>query len=109
MIEALHMDGTRIRSQRTVTAQIEINIEITERQLAQSPVDRLAIAASRVIRLGDGAPMAIDLIYGKNMIGIVFGFEVHDEWRISICAQGRCGKKRSLVAMRCVFRQDPPR
>ena len=109
MIEALHMNGPRKRPQRPVPAEIEVHIEITQSQFAQRPVNRLAIPASRVIRLRDRAPAPINLIYGEHVIGIMFRLKINNQRRIPIHPQSRRRKQRALVAMRSVFRQNPPR
>ncbi len=39
------------------------------------------------------------------MIGIVLGFEIENQWRVSDDAQSRRRKQRSLVAMRSILAQ----
>ena len=42
------------------------------------------------------------------VVGIVFGFEINHQGRISIHAQRRCCKRCSLKTMRGVFAQHAP-
>src|SRR5277367_1293355 len=45
-IEAGKIDGPRKCSQRAVAAQVEIDVEVAERELPQRTINRLAITAS---------------------------------------------------------------
>ena len=46
MVEAREVHRARIPAQRAFETQIEINIEVTQRQLAQRAINRLAIATA---------------------------------------------------------------
>ncbi len=88
-IEASEVYGAGKVSQRAFTAEIEVDVEITQRQFAQGAVDGFAIAAAGVVGFGDGAPVAVAAIDGDDMVGVVFGFEVKDQRGISVGAQVR--------------------
>src|SRR5271167_2886661 len=87
-VEAGEIDGVRKSTQRTLPAEIEVDVEITQGQFAQSAIDGLAVAASGVVGFGDGSPMAFDAVDGYHVVGIVLGFEVEDQRRIAVGAQG---------------------
>ena len=77
-IEASEIHRTGKRPQRALAAQIEISVEIAQRQLAKSAVDRFAIAAASVVGLGDGSPVTLHAINGDHMVGIVFRFQIQN-------------------------------
>ena len=95
-VEACEIHRVRKCSQRTLSAQVEIAFEITHRQLAQTPIHGFAVAASGVVRFGDCAPVAALLEDCDNMVGVVLGFEINYEWRISVHSQGRRRKRRAF-------------
>src|SRR5579862_3743446 len=78
-IKALKVDRARVASKRALAAQVEISIEIAQRQFAQAAIHGLAPAASGIVRFGDRAPAAVLLEYGDNVIGIVLSLEVEDQ------------------------------
>ena len=82
VIESPHVDWARESAQGPFPAQIEIHVEITQRQFAQRPIYGLSIAASGVIRFRQRTPVSIDLIDGNHMVRIVLGFEIENQRRI---------------------------
>src|SRR2546430_2422048 len=55
-VEGGKVDGSRVGAEGPLPAQIDIALEVAHDQLAHAPVDRLAVAEAREVRLGDGAP-----------------------------------------------------
>src|SRR5580658_5466105 len=108
-IEPPHIDRTRKSPKRPLPPQIEVGVKVTDRQLAQRTIDRLTIAAAGIARFGQCAPVSIHLIDGYHVIGIVLGLEIKNQRRISKDAQRRRCKQRSLIAMRRILPQHPPR
>lgn len=77
-IESAKIHRPRIAPKRSFEAQIEVDIKVTERQLAQCPVNRLSIPASGKIGFTDRAPESAHLENGEHMIGVVVRFEVEN-------------------------------
>src|ERR1700691_3429387 len=69
-IEAAHVHGPGKSPQRSLSAQIEVCVEITERQLAERTIDRFAITAAGVIRFSQSTPVPVDAINGNHVIGV---------------------------------------
>ena len=92
----------RISSERALAAQVEVDIEIAQRQFAQSAVDRLSIAAPGEIGFGDGAPMAARFEDRDDVIGVLIRFEIENERRETEHAQSRRREGGALEAMRCL-------
>src|SRR5215469_3461394 len=80
MIEASQIHWARVPSQGAFTAQIEVNIEVTHGQLAQSAIYRLAITAAGEIGFCHCAPMPAHLENGNDVIGVLFRFQIEDQW-----------------------------
>src|SRR5262249_31069233 len=57
----------------------------------------------------DGTPMSVNAVNRDYMVGIVFGFEIKNEWRKAIGAQRGGGEDRSFQAVSRIFSQHPPR
>ena len=90
----------RIAPERSLEPQIEINIEVTQRQFPQSAINRLAITAAREIRFGNGPPMAAHFEDGYDMVGIAIGLEIKNQRRKSEHSKrSRC--ENSAVQARC--------
>jgi hypothetical protein len=101
---------TGTENRRSVRSpQIEIGVEISERQLAQRAVDGLAPAASRVVRLGDGTPASVLAKDRDHVVGVVLGFKIEQQRRISVGAQRRRGKDGAFEAVRGLLGQHSPR
>ena len=75
-------------------------LEVTHRQFPDGGVYRLARAQTRVIGLGERSPTPAHAIDRQNVVGIAYGFEVHQQRRKSELAQSHGGKQRALHAMR---------
>ena len=84
MIEAGHVYGIGKRAQGPLTAHIEIDLKVTERQFAKRTVNRLAVAAAGVVRFGYCPPMPVLLVNGNHMVGVMLSFKINHQRRISI-------------------------
>ena len=108
-IEPGQVHRSRITPERALAAQVEIDIEIAQRQLAQGAVNRLSIAAPGEIGFGDRAPMPARFEDREDMIGVLIRFEIENERRKAEHAQSGRGEGRAFEAMRCFFAQDNSR
>src|SRR6266513_6313650 len=95
-IEPGEIHRTRISPQGALAAQVEINIEIAHGQFAQVAVNRLAITAAGEIRFRDRAPMSANFENSDDMICILFGLQIENQWRKSDDAERSCGKNSAL-------------
>src|ERR1700758_2912198 len=86
-VEALQIDWNGVAAQRALAPQVKVDVEVAERQFAQRAVDGLAPAASGVIRFGHCAPAASLAVNGNHVVGIMIGFEVEQQRRISVDPQ----------------------
>src|SRR3974390_79939 len=109
VIEAGQIDRTRVGSQSALAPHVEVDIEVAHGELAQAAIDRLAVAAAGVVRLGNRSPMAPNAINGQNVIGVVLGLEVDDKRRESERAQGCGSEDRSFEAMGSLLAQHDAR
>lgn len=95
-IKSREVHRARVTPQGAFESEIEVGVKITERQLAQGPMDRLAITASGEIRFGNRAPQTAHFENRDDMIGVVVRFEIEDEGRKSDRAQGGRGEDGSF-------------
>ena len=105
-IEPGEIHRTRISPQGALAAQIEINIEIAHGQFAQAAVNRLPITAAGKIRFRHCAPMSADFENCYDVIGILFGFQIENQWRKSDHAERGGGKNSALEARRSSIAQN---
>src|SRR5881227_3643515 len=100
MVEAREIHCTRIATQGALESQIEINIEIAHRQLAQRPIYRLAITTTGEVGFRDRAPMSVHFENCDDMVGVLFRFQIEDERRKTESAKCSRGKN-STFETRC--------
>src|SRR5882724_2114241 len=105
-IELDEVHRLRVTPQSSFAAQVEVNVEITQRQLAQRPINRLAITAPGEIRFRERAPMPAQFENREDMVGILIRLEIDKERRKSENAQRGGRANRALQAMSCFFAQD---
>src|SRR6266513_306438 len=77
-VKACQIDGTRKSSQRALSPQVEISLEVAHGQFAEAAIDRLAIAAPGVIGLRNGPPVAIDSKKGNDVICVALRLQIED-------------------------------
>src|SRR5215471_12891759 len=87
---------TRISPQGALAAHVEIDIEITHGQLAQAAIDRLAITAAGEIGFCHCAPVAAHLENRNHVVGILFCFQIENEWWKTQHTQ-RCRSENSAL------------
>jgi len=81
MIESRQVHRARVSSQCAFAAQIEVDVEITHRQLAQTAIDRLAVTAAGEIGFCHRAPVSSHFENRDDMIGVLFRFQIEDQRR----------------------------
>ena len=96
-------------AERALAPEVEIIVEITHRQFAQRAIHRLAITASRVVGLGNRAPVSAGAVDRNHMVRILLGFEIEDQGRISDGAQRSRSKDGAFKTMGSEFAQHAPR
>src|SRR5262245_371926 len=96
MIESREVHRTRVPPQSSFAAQVEVDMEITHRQLTQAAIHRLAITAARKIRFCHCAPVAAHFENRDDVIGVLFRFEIEDQRRKSQNAERSSGKNSAL-------------
>jgi len=52
--------------------------------------------------------MAVVAINGDHVVGVMFGFQIEDQRRVSVGAESSGGERRPFKAMGSVLLQDPP-
>src|SRR4051812_37740863 len=96
IVKSRQVHRTRITSESAFAAQVEVNIKITHRELAQSAVHRFTIAAAGEIGFRHRAPVLAQFENRHDMIGVLFRFQVEDQRRETDYAQRGRGKYSSL-------------
>ena len=95
-IESRQVHWTRIASQGAFAAQVEVDVEVTHGQLAQAAVNRLAIAAAGEIGFRHRAPVPAHFEDRDDMIGVLFRFQIENQWRKSQNAERSRGEDSAL-------------
>ena len=95
-IEAREVHRAGIAPERAFSAQIEIDIEVAHRELAQRAINRLPISAAAEIRFCYRAPMSAHFENGHDVIGIALGFQIEDQRRKTENAQGGRGENSAF-------------
>lgn len=108
-IETREIHRTRVAAESALAAQVEIDMEVTQRQLAQGSVNRFAISATGEVRLSHCAPMTPHFEDGKDVIGVVVGFQIQKQRRVTKAAESGRGEDGALEAMGGAFAQNNPR
>ena len=98
-VEAFEVHGLRVIAQGSFAAQVVIKLEVAERELAQGAIDGRAKAQACEVRLGDGAPEATFAIESHNVIVVAHGFEIHEQWRMTMDAEGGGSQQCAFKAM----------
>src|SRR5438552_18587155 len=76
----IHWAG--VAPQSAFAAKVEVDIEITHRELAQSAIHRLAITAAGEIGFRQRAPMPSHFENRDDMIGVMFRIQIEDQrWK----------------------------
>ena len=73
-IESREVHGARVAAQRLLLPQIVIMLEVRHHQLAQRPVDRLAISQPGVVGLRNRTPVSVQAEDGDYVIVVVPAF-----------------------------------
>ncbi len=81
IIKSRQVHRARIPPQCAFAAQVEVNVEVTHRQLAESAIHRLAITAAGKIGFRHRAPMAAHFENRDDVIGVLFRFQIENQWR----------------------------
>src|SRR5437879_3968858 len=95
-IKAREVHRAGIAPERAFSAQIEIDIEVAHGELAKRAINRLPISAAAEIRFRYRAPMSPHFENGHHVIGVLFGFQIENEWRESEHAQRSCGENSAF-------------
>jgi len=74
MVEARQVHWARVATQSALESQIEINIEVAHRELAQRAIDRLAITTAGEVGFRDRAPMSAHLKDRDYVISVLLRF-----------------------------------
>src|SRR2546423_700027 len=104
-IEPGEVHRLRVAPQGSFAAQVEIDVEITERELAERSINRLAITTPGEIRFRERSPMPAQFENSENVIGVVIRLEIENERGKSDNAECRGREDRALQAMGGFFTQ----
>ena len=78
IIKSCEVHRARVHQQSAFAAQVEVNVEVTHGQLAQSAIHRFAITAPGEIGFRHRAPVAAHFENRDNVIGVLFRFQIED-------------------------------
>ena len=91
IIKSREVHRTRVPPQGALTAQVEVDVEITHRELAQAAVHRFAITAPREIRFRHCTPVPAHFENRNDVISVLFGFQIEDQgWKADYPERSRC-------------------
>src|SRR3989454_7436688 len=96
-------------TERPVAAEVHVALEVAHDQLTKRPVDGLAVAEAREVRLRDRPPAPAEPEHREDVVGVLHGLEVEQERREAEDAGRRRREDRALEAVRRARAQDPPR
>src|SRR4029077_17210128 len=83
MIKSRQIHWARVAPQSAFATKVEVDIEITHRELAQAAIDRFAITAAGEIRFCHRAPVSAYFENRDDVIGVLFRFQIEDQRRES--------------------------
>jgi len=96
IIKSRQVYRARVPPQGAFSAQVEVDVEITHRELAQSAINRLPITAAGEIGFRYRAPVAAHFENRDDVIGVLFRFQIEDQCWKSEDAE-RCRSKNSSL------------
>src|SRR2546423_5140693 len=103
-IEPGEVHRLRVAPQGSFAAQVEVDVEITQRELAERSINRLAITAPGEIRFRERSPMPAQFENSENVIGVLIRLEIENERGKSENAECRGREDRALEAMGGFFK-----
>jgi len=96
IVKSREVNRPRVAPKRPFASQVEVDVEITHRQLAQGAIDRLAITTAGEIGFRYCAPVSAHFKNCDDVIGVLFCFQIEDQWRKTNYPQ-RGGSENSTV------------
>src|SRR5207247_7064485 len=83
IIESRQVHRALIPPQGAFAAQVEVDVEVTHGELAQSTINGFAITAAGKIGFRYRTPVPTDFEYRDDVIGVLFRFQIEDQRRES--------------------------
>lgn len=78
VIEAREIYRLRVTAQGALPARIEVDVQVTHRELAQRAVNRFTIATADVVRSRDCAPATRHFEEREHMVRVIIRFQIPD-------------------------------
>src|ERR1700751_3689494 len=100
IIKSCQVYRTRVAPQSAFATQVEVDVEITHGELAQSAIDRFAISAAGEIRFCHRTPMSAHFENCDDVICILLRFQIEDQWWKPENTQRTCSENPSLETRR---------
>lgn len=106
-VEAREVDGAGGKGAEGFFAfEVVVVVKVAEGEFAEGAVDGFAEAEAGVVGLGDGAPVAVDLKDGEDVVVVADGFEIKEERREAGSAEGGGGEKSAFHAVGVAVAED---
>ena len=86
----------RVPPQGAFAAQVEVDVEIAHRELAQAAIDGLAVTAPGEIGFCHRAPVPAHFENRDDMIGVLFRFQIEDQRRKTDYAERSSGENSTF-------------
>src|SRR6478736_2835751 len=96
MIESRQVHRARVPPQGAFATQVEVDIEITHCELAQSAIDRFAITAPGKIGFRHRAPVPSHFENCDDMIRVLFRLQIEDQRRKTDYAERSSGENSTF-------------
>ena len=104
-VQAGEVDGAGVGAQGGFAAEVVVVGEIAEGEFAEGSVDGRAEAEAGEVGFGDASPQAAFAVDGEDVVVVVDGFEIHEQGRMAVDAEGGGGEQGSFQAVTLAFAQ----
>ena len=108
-IEARDVHGLRVSAQRLLAPQVEVLLEIRQRQVPDRAEDRLAKPEAPEVGVAHRSPSSWATEDRHDVVGVLHRLQVDDQGRVALKAQRGGGKERTVHALGALLAQDPAR
>jgi hypothetical protein len=98
-VQAGEVDRYGVVAQSALSAQVVVVLHVAEGQLAEGPVDGRTETEAGVVGLGDASPEAAFAVEGDHVVIVAHGFQIHQQRRVTVDAQGGGGQEGSFEAV----------
>ena len=104
-VQAGEVDRYGVVAQGAFAAQVVVVLHVAEGEFAERAVDGRAKAEAGVVGLGNASPEAAFAVEGDDVVIVAHSFEIHQQRRVAVHAQGGGGQQGSFEAVSLALAQ----